>query len=92
MGFPESDNYIWIRPEDRDGSIKIRADVKPKQGMKFIPVASFDLPPADDNLKTSMTGWATCSWTSQAAKSMLGGQSTVNQTVDFTEDDLIMNM
>jgi hypothetical protein len=92
MGFPESDNYIRIRPEERDGCIKIRADVKSKQGMKFVPVASFDLPPADDNLKSSMTGWATPSWTSQAVKGMQVGQLTSDQTVDFTEDDIIMNM
>jgi hypothetical protein len=96
MGFTETDNYIRIRPEERDGNVKIRADVKPKQGNRFVPVASFDLPPADDKLKSSMEGWAVPSWTSQVAKSMTGtfaaAQTTDQQSVDFTEDEEILNL
>jgi hypothetical protein len=92
MGFSETDNYIRIRPEERDGCFKIRADVKPKSGSKFIPVASFDIPPADDNLKTSMEGWATPSWTSQQAKAMIGLRGAAQSDVDFSEDVEINNL
>jgi hypothetical protein len=56
MGYNDKDNYVRIRPDERDGVWKIRADVKPKSrsNSRFSTVASFDIPPLDDNLKVQM--------------------------------------
>jgi hypothetical protein len=100
MGFPDSAFYIRIRPEERDGTWKIRADVKPKEGMdvKFVSVASFDIPPLDENLKKFIPGWAKPTWVRKSAGAA-GGTSTAptsggaaGDVIDFTEDDVIYNM
>jgi hypothetical protein len=100
MGYPDSSFYIRIRPEDRDGTWKIRADVKPKEGqdVKFVSVASFDIPPLDENLKKFIPGWAKPTWVRKAAGAA-GGTGTAPTTggsaddvIDFTEDDVIYNM
>ena len=50
-------NYIRIRPDDRDGRMRIKADVKPKEGqVKFAPKATWAVPAFDPALKTS--DWA----------------------------------
>jgi hypothetical protein len=39
-----------------------------------------------------MEGWATPSWTSQQAKSMIGSHGAAQPDVDFTEDVEINNL
>jgi len=48
MGYMEEDYYIRIRPEEKDGRIVIRGDVKDRKGGdSFRKVALWDVPPAD---------------------------------------------
>jgi hypothetical protein len=93
MGYSDNTHYIRIRPEERDGVWKIRADVKPKEGAgsRFISVASFDIPPLDESLKKHVAGWAKPTWVRKAAAAATQPANEV-ETIDFTEDDLIYNM
>jgi hypothetical protein len=50
MGYSEERNYIRIRPEEREGRMQLRADVKDKQGGRFGLVATWDIPPMDKTL------------------------------------------
>ena len=45
-GTSDTTNYIQIRPDDRDGKMRIRADIKPKEGnSKFVMKATWPCPP-----------------------------------------------
>jgi hypothetical protein len=103
MGYPDSTHYIRIRPDERDGSWRIRADVKPKEGnSKFVAVASFDIPPIDAELKTNVSGWAKPTWTKKAGTQPAAATSrgaaaaaataTGGANVDFTEDIEVDNL
>jgi hypothetical protein len=64
MVYSEQTHFIRIRPEERDGSWRIRADVKQKDSdARFVSVASFDIPPLDESLKKSCAGWEKPVWT-----------------------------
>jgi hypothetical protein len=64
MGYSDQTHFIRIRPEERDGSWRIRADVKQKDSdARFVSVASFDIPPLDESLKISCAGWEKPVWT-----------------------------
>jgi hypothetical protein len=88
---------------------RIRADVKKKTGdSKFVSVASFDIPPLDENLKKNVSGWATPTWTRKttgatrdgttATASASGARAAASAAaasaadMDFTEDDEIVNL
>jgi hypothetical protein len=45
MGYRENTHYIRVRPEERGGSVQIRADVKEKNGGKFQAKAVWQCPP-----------------------------------------------
>jgi hypothetical protein len=98
MGYPNNAFYIRIRPEDRDGTWKIRADVKPKEGqdVRFVSVASFDIPPMDENLKKFVPDWAKPTWVrktgGRSGESRAAVDAGATSDVDFTEDDIIYNM
>jgi hypothetical protein len=51
MGYNEERQYIRIRPEERDGKLQVRADVKDKNGGQFWPVATWGIPPMDRDLR-----------------------------------------
>ena len=56
-GVDDKTNYIRIRPDDRDGRMRIKADVKPKEGQaKFAPKATWAVPAFDPALRTG--DWA----------------------------------
>jgi hypothetical protein len=104
MGYDDQSHYIRIRPEERDGVWRIRADAKKKTGdSKFVSVASFDIPPLDENLKKNVSGWATPTWTRKntgatrdgttATASASGARAAASAAdMDFTEDDEIVNL
>jgi hypothetical protein len=52
MGYGDR-HYIRIRPEERDGEMQIRADIKEKSGGRFWTVATWAVPPADVELRGS---------------------------------------
>jgi len=48
----EDTTYVRIRPQERDGRIRIRADVKPKEGNgRFTAKASWEAPPLDAEIR-----------------------------------------
>jgi hypothetical protein len=66
-GVNEETTYIRIRPNERDGKIRLRADIKPKEGNgRFSARAVWDAPPlcgdlrklAKDHLKPAWVGGA----------------------------------
>ena len=103
MGYDDQSHYIRIRPEERDGVWRIRADAKKKNGdSKFVSVASFDIPPLDENLK-NVSGWATPTWTRKTPGATRDGTTTAASAngaraaaaaadMDFTEDEEIVNL
>jgi len=50
LGYPIDSHYIRIRPGEYNGSLQIRADVKPKSGGTFRTKAVWDIPPLDHML------------------------------------------
>jgi hypothetical protein len=96
MGYSDNTHYIRIRPEERDGVWKIRADVKPKEGAgsRFMSVASFDIPPLDETLKKHVAGWAKPTWVRKTTTGAAAATAAAMDAdeVDFTEDDVIYNM
>jgi hypothetical protein len=49
-GVSEQDNYIRIRPEERNGKLRIRGDVKAKNNGKFETKVYWQVPPMDNGL------------------------------------------
>jgi hypothetical protein len=56
MGVDEKDNFIRIRPEERDGQVQIRADSKPKNGGRFVLKGIWRCPPANKYLWDGLSG------------------------------------
>jgi hypothetical protein len=52
MGYGDR-HYIRIRPEEREGEMQIRADVKEKSGGRFWTVATWAVPPVEVELRGS---------------------------------------
>ena len=82
-------NYIRIRPEERDRSWKIRADVKPKSGTgKFTPFARWNIPPLDPTLRGNIDWFKPC-WTASrpSRTDTAGEQGQATGPRNFTEDE-----
>jgi hypothetical protein len=61
--FPEDKNYIRIRPEEREGRWKIKADVKPREGEgRFRLGATWEVPPMCSEIRKSNPDWIRPSW------------------------------
>jgi hypothetical protein len=56
MGYRESSHYIRVRPEERGGGIQIRADVKEKNGGRFVPKAVWQCPPLNKDYWEFLSG------------------------------------
>jgi hypothetical protein len=90
MGFEDSEYYVRIRPEQRAGSWRIKADAKSKaedSSGKFFPVAAFDLPPMDPALRSLCDSWLRPIWTSRFVT-----DSNSNMESSLTTDDIIYNL
>ena len=56
-------HYIRIRPEERDGKWKIKADVRKKEGTeKFRLGATWDVPPMCPEVRKKNPGWLKPTW------------------------------
>jgi hypothetical protein len=91
MGFTDEDYYIRIRPEQRDGSWRIKADAKSKaedSTGRFFPVAAFDLPPLDPALRTMCDSWLRPIWTSRYATA----ETSNDMDSSITEEDIMYNL
>jgi hypothetical protein len=87
MGFSDKEYYVRIRPEHRDGSWRIKADAKCKAdgtNGKFAPVAAFDLPPLDPELRTLCDSWLKPVWVSRMV--------TEGDSDSLTAEDIMMNL
>jgi hypothetical protein len=49
-GVSEERSYIRIRPEEREGRMQLRVDVKEKTGGKFMVFGTWEIPPLDKAL------------------------------------------
>jgi hypothetical protein len=49
-GISEQDNYIRIRPEEKNGKLRIRGDVKAKTNGRFETKVYWQVPPMDNGL------------------------------------------
>jgi hypothetical protein len=56
MGYRESTHFVRVRPEERGGSVQIRADVKEKNGGRFQLKAVWQCPPANKDFWEFLNG------------------------------------
>jgi hypothetical protein len=55
--------FVRIRPEERDGKWRIKADVKPREGNeRFKLGATWEIPPMCPEIRRKVPGWATPTW------------------------------
>jgi hypothetical protein len=102
MGFPDNTHFIRLRPEERDGVWRIRADVKSKEPeSRFMNVAAFEIPPLNDDLKIFCAGWEKPIWKRGSQKRLLaqnggldteGGDEEDMENDELTAEDIIMNL
>ncbi len=73
--------YIRIRPEERDGKWRIKADVKAKDSTdKFRLGATWDVPPMCPEVRKKNPGWITPTW------AQVAGQQVERANTDPMED------
>jgi hypothetical protein len=73
--------YIRIRPEERDGKWRIKADVKAKESNeKFRLGASWEVPPMCPEVRKKYPGWITPTW------AQVAGQQAEKPSDDTMED------
>jgi hypothetical protein len=80
-GVSEADSFIRIRPFERDGKCKIRAEIKNKEGTgKFSAFATWDVPPIDVNIRNRVTDWDKPVWTAKKAEAGHNAQATATMS------------
>jgi hypothetical protein len=67
-GVSESENYIRIRPEDKNGKLRIRGDVKAKTNGKFETKVYWSVPPFDNALISLNPELVKPQWTGPTAR------------------------
>jgi len=94
-GVAEDRTYIRIRPEDRDGKMRIRADIKPKDGNeRFVLKAFWKVPAMDTDIREANKDWAKPTWANVVANRgpVKANVATNPAILDFTEDMEINNL
>jgi hypothetical protein len=97
--FSADTHYIRIRPEERDGQWRIRADVKDKNSSsRFQPYARWSIPPLDPNVRAGCQGWLKPIWVQQhrnndTTTNALQRHEPARQTnfEDFADDFTVSN-
>ncbi len=90
MGTDTNRNYIRIRPEEKDGVWKIRADVKPREGGgKFVLKAKWSVPPLDPPTRAQVTDWKKPCWIFTNPPTLNTGPKP---PPDFSEDSSVTNL
>jgi hypothetical protein len=73
-GVDDNTHYIRIRPEQKDGKWRIRADTKPKTGEgKFSLKATWPIMAADTNIRESDKEWSKPTWAQVASGARKAG-------------------
>jgi hypothetical protein len=61
--------YVRMRPFEKDGNWRIKADVKPKEGEgKFTTKATWDCPPVDAEVRKRVADWHVPTWAEVVAR------------------------
>ena len=90
MGTDTNRNFIRIRPEERDGVWKIRADVKPREGGgRFVLKAKWAVPPLEAATRAQVNDWKKPCWIFYNPPTLNPGQ---RPALDFTEDTPLDNL
>jgi hypothetical protein len=78
--YPEDKLFIRVRPEERDGRRKIKADVKAREGEgnRFRLGATWDVPPMCANVRKADPGWVKPTWAQVAAMPSLVGEEAAS--------------
>ena len=59
----ESTTYVRLRPDNRDGKWRIRADVRPKEGEgRFVHKATWEMPPLEEEVRKAVPNWHKPTW------------------------------
>jgi hypothetical protein len=56
LGYRENTHYIRVRPEERGGGVQVRADVKEKNGGRWVAKAVWQCPPLNKDLWECLNG------------------------------------
>ena len=95
-GVNEDTTYIRIRPEDREGKMKIRADIKQKVGGdRFVLKATWKVPALDSDIREANKDWTKPTWANVVARTVRPSVSSLVERVtmaDFTEDMEVNNL
>ena len=96
-GIDEATHYIRIRPEDRDGRLRLRADTKPKAGSgKFTIRATWNIPALDNTIRNRNRDWAKPTMAARTEKTgpqaRLAQPLAPQQPMDFTSDFELNNL
>ena len=93
-GIDEATHYIRIRPEDRDGRLRLRADTKPKAGNgKFAIRATWNIPALDTTIRNRNRNWANPTMAEKTGPQIRLAQPLAqSQSMDFTSDFEIHNL
>ena len=96
-GIDEASHYIRIRPEDRDGRLRLRADTKPKAGSgKFTIRATWNIPALDNTIRNRNRDWAKPTMAVRTEKTgpqaRLAQPLAPQQPMDFTSDFELNNL
>ena len=93
-GVDENTHYIRIRPEDRDGKIRLKADIKPKEGNgRFTPKAYWNIPALDVTIRNRNKDWAVPTMTGRPDKvSGIRYGPEQPSSMDFTDDVVLNNL
>ena len=95
-GVNEDNTYIRIRPEDRDGKMRIRADIKQKVGGdRFVPRASWNVPAMDTDIREANKDWTKPTWANivaRTARPSVSTQGVRTAQPDFADDMEINNL
>jgi glutaredoxin len=71
--YTEDKHYIRIRPEERDGKWRIKADIKPKDGEgRFRLGATWDIPPMCPDVRKKHQAWIKPTWAQVTATTPKG--------------------
>jgi hypothetical protein len=74
--------YVRIRPEEREGKWRIKADVKPKDSNeRFRLGATWEIPPMCPDVRKKNPGWMNPTW----AQVVAGTQSNRNETEEMED-------
>jgi hypothetical protein len=95
MGFGENTHFIQIRPEEREGTMRIRADMKENcSDSRFTPVASFEIPPMEEcQQQKTVSVWEKPIWKRAPRRNESDDANTMEEDKEpLTMDEIIHNL